>query len=148
MRMKLLLTLGLVTLAHPAAAQTVVETDFVISVPTASGQAITESSTLVPLMDGACYDWRIRLKAKATVDVTEIYTLPAAPETWGISADSPTVISDDKLSATTPLSLVPEDGWISSGWCVSLGDPVGDYRIEVKSGDQVLATFPFEVRDF
>ena len=144
---RLLSTLILVALAQPALAQTVLESDFTISVPTGSGDPVVESTTLVPLLAGTCYNWHLRLgKVKGDVEVTEIYTLPAAPETWGLSEGSTIVVSDDKLSATSTLSLTPEDGWIASGWCVSDGDPEGDYTFEIRSGDRVLETFAFELR--
>ena len=138
---------SLVALAQPALAQTVLESDFTISVPNGSGEPVVESTTLVPLLAGTCYNWHLRLgKVKGDVDVTEIYTLPAAPETWGLSEGSTIVVSDDKLSATSTLSLTPEDGWIASGWCVSEGDPEGDYTFEIRSGDRLLETFEFELR--
>ena len=138
---------SLVALAQPALAQKVLESDFTISVPNGSGEPVVESTTLVPLLAGTCYNWHLRLgKVKGDVAVTEIYTLPAAPETWGLSEGSTIVVSDDKLSATSTLSLTPEDGWIASGWCVSEGDPEGDYTFEIRSGDKVLETFEFELR--
>src|SRR5690606_20086432 len=117
--------------------------------PTTPGQPdVVESTTLVPLLDGTCYDWHLRLgKVKGNVEVTEIYILPAAPETWGLSEGSLTVISDDRSKATTPLTLTPQDGWIASGWCVSDGDPAGDYVIEIRSGDELLHRFDFELAE-
>ena len=143
----LLLTLSLVALAQPALAQTVLESDFTISVPNGEGEPVVESTTLVPLLAGTCYDWHLRLgKVKGEVAVTEIYTLPSAPETWGLGENSNILVSDDQLSATSTLSLTPEDGWIASGWCVSEGDPEGDYSFEIRSGDKMLETFEFELR--
>ncbi|WP_156461272.1 hypothetical protein [Devosia sp. Root436] len=146
---RLLSILSLLTLAQPALAQTVLDSDFTISVPRAPGQDdVVESTTLVPLLAGTCYDWHLRLgKVKGAVEVTEIYTLPAAPASWGLGEGSLTVISDDQRTATTPLTLTPEDGWIWSGWCVADGDPEGDYRIDFKSGDRLLKTFEFELRN-
>ena len=138
---------AILALAQPALGQTVLESDFTITVPNASGDPVVESTTLVPLLDGTCYDWHLRLgKVKGAVEVTEVYTLPAAPQSWGLSEGSLTVLSEDQRTATTPLSLTPQDGWIASGWCVSAGDPEGDYTIEVRAGDKVLQTFAFEVR--
>lgn len=138
---------AILALAQPALAQTVLESDFTITVPNASGEPIVESTTLVPLLAGTCYDWHLRPgKVKGTVEVTEVYTLPAAPQTWDLGEDSLAVISEDQRTATTPLSLTPQDGWIAGGWCVSEGDPEGDYRIEVRAGDTVLETFEFELR--
>jgi hypothetical protein len=137
----------ILTLAQPALAQTVLESDFTISVPNGAGEPVVESTTLVPLLAGTCYDWHLRLgKVKGDVEVTEIYTLPSAPETWGLGENSDIVVSDDQLSATSTLTLTPEDGWIASGWCVSEGDPEGDYSFEIRAGDKVLETFAFELK--
>jgi hypothetical protein len=140
--------LSILVLAQPALAQTVTETDFTISVPTSSGDPVVESTTLVPLLEGTCYDWHLRLaKVKGAVEITELYTLPAEPETWGLSEGSSIVVSDDRLSATSTLSLTPEGGWISSGWCVSKGDPEGAYSFEIRAGDTLLHRFEFELRN-
>lgn len=144
---RLFCIIGILALAQPAVAQTVLESDFTISVPRPAGQDdLVESSTLVPLLDGTCYNWHLRLgKVKGAVTITELYTLPAVPATWGVSEDG-IVVSDDQLSATSTLTLTPEDGWIWSGWCVSDGDPEGPYQFVIKSGDKLLHTFDFEVK--
>lgn len=137
----------ILALAQPALAQTVLESDFTITVPNGSGEPIIESTTLVPLLAGTCYDWQLRLaKTKGAVEITEIYTLPAVPESWGIKEDGSVVVSEDKLSAISTMTLTPEDGWIWHGWCVTDGDPEGDYGFEIKAGDKVLGTFEFELR--
>ncbi|MCR6670310.1 hypothetical protein [Devosia ginsengisoli] len=145
--MRLLLTLSLLALAQPALAQTVLETDFTISVPTTPGQPdVVESTTLVPLLADTCYNWHLRLgKVKGAVEIVEILTLPIAADDWGTSDN--TVISDDQRTATSTMSLTPDDGWIGHGWCVVEGDPAGDYVIEVKSGDEVLHRFDFELQE-
>lgn len=138
---------SILAFASPAMGQTVLERDFTITVPNASGEPVVESTTLVPLLEGTCYDWHLKLaKVKGAVEVTEIYTLPSAPQTWGLSENSNIVVSDDQLTATSTLSLTPEQGWIASGWCVSAGDPEGDYRFDIKAGDKLLETFAFELK--
>ena len=140
--------MSILALATPAWAQTVTETDFTISVPNGSGDPVVESTTLVPLLAETCYNWHLRLaKVKGEVEITEIYTLPSAPQTWGLSEGSNIVVSDDQLSAISTLSLTPEDGWISSGWCVSKGDPEGDYSFAIKAGDKLLHRFDFELQN-
>lgn len=145
---RLFYVVGIVALAQPALAQTVLESDFTISVPRAPGQDdLFESTTLVPLLAGTCYNWHLRLgKTKSAVAITEIYTLPEVPQSWGIGEDGSIVISNDRLSAISTLSLVPLDGWIENAWCVSEGDPEGGYSFEIKSGDTLLHRFEFEVR--
>src|SRR5690606_12930011 len=125
----------LAMLAQPALAQSVIDSDFTIEVPTAKGDPIVESTTLVPLLTDTCYYWHLRFaKTKGDVTVTEIYTLPAPPANWDIGDSSLIVIADDQRSVTSELSLTPYDGWISSGWCISEGDPEGDYLFQIKSG--------------
>ena len=148
MRIKtLLLTTSLLVLAQPAFAQTVIEKDFTLTITKADGSEIVESTTLVPLLDGACYNWRLKLaKTKGDIEITEVFTLPSAPASWG-SVNETMVISDDNTTATSNMTLTPVDGWITHGWCVAEGDPTGDHLIEVKSGDEVLGSFPFQVEE-
>lgn len=145
---RLFCIVSILALVQPALAQSVLDSDFTISVPRAPGQAdIVESTTLVPLLAGTCYTWHLRLsKVKGSVAITEIYTLPAVPATWGLGEDSTIVVSDDQLTASSALSMTPEDGWIASGWCVSDGDPEGDYSFEIKAGKRLLHRFDFELR--
>lgn len=142
----LVLTASLLILAPAAFAQTVVETDFVLNITEADGSEIRESTTLIPLLPGACYTWWLKLaKVKGEVEVSEAFTLPSAPASWGTVNES-TSISDDMLTATTTMSLAADsEGWIGHGWCVAEGDPTGGHQIVVKSGDKVLGTFPFQI---
>lgn len=142
---QLLPVLGLIILAQPALAQTVTDSDFVLTINEGSSNEVVESTTLIPLLEGACYEWRLKLaKTKDAVDITEVFTLPSAPSGWGTPGDNVS-ISDDMKTATSTLSLVPEGGWIGHGWCVAEGDPAGGHTIVVKSGDKVLGEFPFVV---
>ncbi|MET3926852.1 hypothetical protein [Devosia sp. 2618] len=139
---RLLPVIGLLFLAQPALAQTVTDSDFVLQLNDGSAP---QSTTIIPLIDGACYEWRLKLaKAKSAVDVTEIFTLPAPPTSWN-GVGSNVTISNDKTTATSALQLSPQDGWISHGWCVATGDPVGGHTVVVKVGDKVLGEFPFIV---
>ncbi|MCS6761376.1 MAG: hypothetical protein MO846_04865 [Candidatus Devosia symbiotica] len=117
--------------------------------PDTSGNYVEASTTQVPLTEGTCYDWHLHLqKVKGDVNVTEIYKpCSPLPATWELGADSMTTPSDDLLTATTPLTLSPENSWISSGWCVAIGDTADDYLIEIMSGDTTLETFAFELRE-
>lgn len=138
---------AILALASPAVSQSVLESDFTIAVPLPSGETLNESTTLVPLLADTCYYWHLRLgKVKGDVDVTEIYTLPAAPADWNLGGDSTITLSDDQRTATSALSLTPEDGWIGSGWCVAEGDPEGDYSFDIMSGGRLLHRFEFEVK--
>ncbi|MEO8686049.1 MAG: hypothetical protein ABI414_14565 [Devosia sp.] len=136
---------ALATLSTAALAQEVIDADFLVSSTNAAGEQVVQSTRVVPNTEGACYAWRLRLgKTKTAVEVTEVLRLPSAPENWGGS--DPSEISSNGLNATTALSLVPEDGWITHGWCVAAGDPTGRYRIEVSSATKSLQVFGFELR--
>jgi hypothetical protein len=134
------------TLSTAALAQEVTDADFVVSFTNGSGEQVVQSARVVPATTGACYSWRLRLaKTKAAVEITEVLRLPSAPETWDPGSDVSDV-SSDGLNATTALSLVPEDGWITHGWCVAEGDPTGRYRIEVSTATKSLQVFGFDLR--
>jgi hypothetical protein len=140
--------LAALLLVQPALAQTVIDSDFTISVPNGQGEPIVESTTLVPLLEGSCFHWHLRFaKTKGDVEVVEIYRLPAAPALWELGDDSMTVIAGDRRSATTPRLLTPDDGWIGSGWCVSDGDPEGAYSFEILHGEEVLGRFDFQLKE-
>ena len=141
--------IGLLALAQPALAQSMLETDFTISVPRSPGQAdVVESTTLVPLLVGTCYNWHLRLsKTKGPLDITEVYTLPEAPDNWGLGEDGNITVSKNRRTATSALVFTPVDGWINNGWCITEGDPEGAYSFEIKSGDTLLHRFEFELKD-
>lgn len=144
---QLFLTLGLIALAQPAFAQTVLEKDFTLEIAQDSDNPLVESTTLIPLLEGACYYWHLKLaKTKGDIEITEIFTLPSESAGWGTDNED-VVISADELTATSTMTRTPQDGWISHGWCVAKGDPTGDHVIEVKSGDKLLGTFPFQVEE-
>lgn len=146
-RLLAIVAFALFALAQPAWAQTVLDSDFSIDITLPDGELLRESTTLVPLLPGACYNWRLQLgKVKTTVDITEVYTLPAVPQSWDLGEGSTIVVADDKLSATSTLHLVPLNGWIQNGWCVSAGDPEGSYSFDILSGGTLLHRFEFEVR--
>lgn len=138
------LALCLAALATPALAQSVVETDFQVTITDSAGEQTTESTTVVPLRNGACYTWWLRFdKTKGDIGVTETLILPYAPATWGTQDN--TTISEDGTTATSTYTLTPTDGWIGHQWCAAKGDPVGDHLIEVRMGDELVGTFPFVV---
>jgi hypothetical protein len=142
-----LLVAGLFVLAHPAAAQTVTDSDMTYTVTLPDGEEIGESTTLIPYHVGACYNWHLRLgKTKGAIAITEVYTLPSKPKSWGLGEGEAIEVSEDRLSATSELLITPEDGWISNGWCITRGDPKGDYSFEIFAGDTPLHRFEFELQ--
>ena len=142
----LLIISGLLALAAPVQAQQVVDSDFNYIVTLPDGEEIGESSTAVPYVKGVCYYWHLRLaKTKGDVPVTEIFTVPAEPASWGAGENATISVFDDKAAVTSPLSLTPEDNWIGHGWCLAKGDPKGAHSFDILVGDQLLHRFDFTV---
>ena len=95
--------------------------------------------------DSSCFAWILRVEpASRRVALRELISLPSAPKSWGVSAES-TRVSKDRRSAETDLDDDIADGVISNEWCVADGDPVGRYRIEVFEGPRLLHRFDFAV---
>lgn len=138
----------------PAAASTegitVEAAEFIVSVGDGEGGERRIASTLVPyLPDQACFGWRIRLaEAPPVVRVREVLKLPEAPAFWSGEDDpySTHVFSADRTTATTEEYKAPEEGWISSDWCIAEGDPLGAHSIEVFIEDALVRRFDFEVK--
>src|SRR3546814_25348 len=138
----------------PAAASTegitVEAAEFIVPVGNGEGGERRIASTLVPyLPDQACFGWRIRLaEAPPVVRVREVLKLPEAPAFWSGEDDpySTHVFSADRTTATTEEYKAPEEGWISSDWCIAEGDPLGAHSIEVFIEDALARRFDFEVK--
>jgi hypothetical protein len=101
--------------------------------------------------DMVCFGWVIKVKPRQELaKITEIFTLPAAPENWiGPDEDpySQTMTSQDRKVATTNRFMALGKGQLGNSWCISKGDPSGFHHIVVLSGTQILAEFEFEVYD-
>lgn len=142
----LLIISGLLALAAPVQAQQVVDSDFNYIITQPDGSETGENSTMVPYVKGVCYYWHLRLdKTKGPVAVSEIFTVPAEPASWGLGEDAYVSTFDDKAAATSQLSLTPEDNWIGHGWCLAKGDPKGEHSFEILSNGKMLHRFDFEV---
>ncbi len=129
---------------------TVETAQFVVSVGDGAGGLRTFDSDLVPYMpDRACFGWRIRLAdAPPVIRYREVLKLPTAPEFWSGENDeySPHSFSADRTTAITEEFTAPDDGWISSSWCIAEGDPTGAHSIEVYIEGQLIRHFDFEVK--
>lgn len=106
---------------------------------------------LVPLLPAnACYSWLARLpEGSAATSVVERLVLPVALADWGTLATDPddnVEISEDGTTATTTFPAAPDaEGWLTNGWCVAAGDPVGPHRFEIEVDGTPLATVTFDV---
>lgn len=143
--------LGSLALAVPASAFEVQQSVMQVSYKH-NGSDYVYDDTVVPLLPkNACYNWFIKL-AEANTDLTVIerMTLPQAID-WGTVATDPNdgieVLQGGTLAQSTLPMTSDEDGWITHGWCVADGDPVGHHAIVVSVGDEPLASFDFDVVD-
>lgn len=110
---------------------------------------------LVPLLpSNACYSWYVQLAAaeSGTPDpatLVERLVLPEPLADWGTLATTPddnVEISADGTTAITTFSAVPDaEGWLTNGWCVAAGDPVGPHRFELELDGAPLVSFDFEI---
>jgi hypothetical protein len=110
---------------------------------------------LVPLLPAnACYTWHVQLAAPdagtpAPATLVERLVLPVPLADWGTVATTPddnVEISADGTTAITSFAAAPDaEGWLSNGWCVAAGDPVGPHRFELELDGAPLTSFDFEV---
>lgn len=127
-------------------AQTLFQTSY-----THGGREYVEDNSMVPLLPGnACYYWYVRLaETNASVKTVERFTLPEALADWGATGsmpEDPTQIEEDGKVAVTTLELTSDnEGWISHGWCVAEGDPLGQHLFDVSADGVALAKFEFDV---
>ena len=121
-------------------------------VATSESENVRKKTNRIPnIPDKVCFGWVIAVKpADRLVKITEIFTLPAAPDNWGGVDDNPysqTTTSSDRRIATTNRFMALKTGQLENSWCLAEGDSSGDHHIIVLNGDQVLAEFQFEVYD-
>lgn len=141
--------MGTLVLVQPALALSVQEQVLQVSYKY-KGVDYVFNDTYVPLLPGnACYNWYLRLdQVNTTLTVTEQLKLPEAID-WGTAATDPNDGIEVKESGTVAESTIATstdgDGWITHGWCVAAGDPVGHHSMQVSVDGQPLATFDFDV---
>ena len=86
-----------------------------------------------------------------SVQVKEVFILPAKPKTWvdeeGMSLPYDKDMSlqyDNKISVTQEVIKL-ENGNVSSSWCVAEGDPTGNHKIDVIINGVLAKSFRFTV---
>ena len=103
----------------------------------------------VPNLPGqACYGWRAKVSlSKEVFRFKEVFSLPAAPETWGGEDDpyAANEITQDRMTSITEKFETPQNGSIGHEWCVAEGDPLGKYSMEVHVDDDFLGKIDFEL---
>jgi hypothetical protein len=119
---------------------------------TNESDSVRKKTNRIPnIPDKVCFGWVIDVKpANRLIKITEIFTLPTAPDIWGGVEDDPysqTTTSNDRKIATTNRFMALKTGKLENSWCLGKGDASGDHHIIVLNADQVLAEFQFEVYD-
>jgi hypothetical protein len=113
----------------------------------AQGKESFVKTDRVPLQEGQAYGWMIRLaRPAAKVKWKEVFTLPAAPETWGTLDQGASLnVSPDRKVFVTEKEEPPREGIISNFWSVAPGDPPGPHVIRVYINDVLVETFHFKM---
>lgn len=128
---------------------TVVDSRFIVTVPTPDGSVMVLSSTIVPLRLGVCYGWALRLKpANGLVKFREVFVLPGPAPNVSAADDpySPVHINADRTEIEVIRYAVPDKGWIESGWCVAPDDPEGHHEMSIYINDTLMHEFQFEAQ--
>ncbi len=95
------------------------------------GDALTKT-TLVPLVIGQTYGWRVKLKTnRTTIKWREEFTTPTAPASWGNLAETQTISADQRVSVIEGESTLDASKTFSKGWAVHAGDPQGRHTIRL-----------------
>lgn len=134
-----------------ACAAEVIDSTFEVQF-TRDGQIFSYADTTVPyLPDSACYHWYLRFDPTTIGDVTlvETFRLPEPLEAWQNYVNDPgaaSQIAPDAQGAVTTVTSAPdENGWVSHGWCVAEGDPLGPHTIAVSLDGTEVASWQFTV---
>ena len=106
-----------------------------------------ERTNKVPLKPGQSFGWVIELQTrKPKIKWREEFTLPAAPQTWGPTAQQDKRrLSEDKKVSVIEREVEPERGLIFNFWTIAAGDPAGRYTIRVFVEGVRVASFDFDV---
>jgi hypothetical protein len=142
---------ALVGVFGTATAAEVVDSRFQVEF-THDGESAVYDDTVVPyLPDAACYYWYLKFDAAAKDEITLIETLslPEPLAAWKDYENDPasaTQINADAQNAVTTIKSAPDaDGWLSHGWCVAEGDPLGAHTLAVTHEGAEIARWDFTV---
>lgn len=102
-------------------------------------------SNFVPLIPGnTCYSWVVKLDTdRESVQLKEVLILPSKPKTWG-DVEGMLLQHNNRVSVIQK-EIKVENGTILNSWCVSEGDPTGNYKIDVIVNGVLAKSFSFIV---
>ena len=111
----------------------------------ANDEFIWHESNFVPLIpENTCYGWEIQLDTeRESVQLKEVFILPSEPKSWGDENDI-SLQHGNRVSVMEKETKV-EARIISNSWCVTEGDPTGDYKIDVFVNGVLAKSFSFVV---
>lgn len=109
----------------------------------------TETHDIPHVVESSCYEWTITFKRKEGVaKLTEILLLPAPADEWVINGRKDrSMVNAEQTQATYIHDVDLDQGTAESRWCITKGDPVGDYSITLKQNEKILHRFEFRVGD-
>jgi hypothetical protein len=116
--------------------------------PSATGDDEFVPGTEIPAEDGQGFGWVVELDTnRESVHWQEHLRLPQAPADWGDASSDPDVlIAADGRSAVAQGDDLLEDGTLTrSYWNLAVGDPAGDYEMDVAIEGRAVGHVTFHV---
>ncbi len=101
--------------------------------------------------NAVCYGWRARVKpANKLVQYKEVLSLPSPPKFWSGEGDpySTNEIAKDRKQSVTQKFASAKAGVIGNEWCVVVGDPSGNYSLEISIDGKDVGTLEFKLVDW
>ena len=98
---------------------------------------------VVPVWPGrSCFGWQLQIGGRdRDIKLTEVLTLSGPAKLW--VAGPETKISPDQSTATTIMPAKSEQGLVSRAWCITEGDPAGQYRYDIYIDGQHRGQFTY-----
>ena len=135
-----------ILIGQPDSPIPILESSFYVGTRNSTDEEfVWTKSNFVPLIpNNSCYKWAIMLDTESSsISTREIFVLPSEPKTWGYK-EGMTLLHNNRVSVTEKV-LEIDNGVINNGWCVTEGDPTGNYKIEVYINGVLAESFNFMV---
>lgn len=132
-----------------AADLVVKRVQFGIFRPDASGEDEFVPATEVPAEDGQAFGWVVEVEtSRESLHWQEHLRLPKEPADWGDAASDPdiTIAADGRTAVAQGDDVIDDDGTLTrSYWSLAIGDPAGDYEMDVAVEGRAVGHFAFHV---